>query len=71
MSKKDYQAIARAVYETRQLRPAFSQEFDGEDSASDVLIGKLSRVFACDNHLFSRERFKEACETGTTRGMRK
>lgn len=71
MSKKDYQAIAGALYRTRQLFPAFSQTFDGDPiSAADYLFRELAAVFSADNSRFDRRRFIEACETGKTRGMR-
>lgn len=72
MSKKDYQAIARAIHGVRQLHPAFTQHFDGKDySAADTLTSYLAAVLAADSPRFDRARFVEACETGTTRGMRK
>jgi hypothetical protein len=72
MSRKHYQEVALAVYAVRQAMPAFTQHFDGAaQSAADRMVGELSSVFARDNASFDRERFREACETGTCRGMRK
>lgn len=78
MSKKDYQAIARAIYETRQAVPAFSQTTDvmacgvwTRDTPHNELVSRIAGVLACDSPRFDRARFVEACETGTTRGMRK
>jgi hypothetical protein len=71
MTKKDYQAIARAIHVVRQIRPAFSQRFDGQCSAFESLMCELTDVMAADNPRFDRARFVEACETGATRGMHK
>jgi hypothetical protein len=63
MTKKDYQAIARAIYETCD---------SGKDNRIIVdLMDKLCLVFKVDNPRFDRSRFKEACLTGTCKGMRK
>lgn len=69
MSKKDYQAIAAAIYRIRQSHPAFSQSVDGA-TAADLVTEALADIFKADNSNFSRERFAEACETGRTRGMK-
>jgi hypothetical protein len=68
MSKKDYQAIARALYKTR---------ITAKPDLPPVAVAMWQRACAdvadalkADNPAFSRERFAEACETGTTRGMR-
>jgi hypothetical protein len=70
LSKKHYQAIAREIYVTR----AKVQHDDGEYYTLHVISGltvRLADMFKADNPAFDRERFTEACETGTTRGMRK
>lgn len=72
MSKKDYQAIARLIHEVRSGNPAFTQHFDGRpDSPADEITKGLGDIFRRDNPRFDRERFVEACETGTTHGMPK
>ena len=74
MSKKDYQALARVIYQQAQDANYLS---DGEyaQAASEDAIQRLSHaiasVLAVDNPRFDRARFIEACETGTTKGMRK
>lgn len=68
MSKKDYQAIARAIYrihsrDTEGRRYTASQVMDDlREAVADALAAANSR--------FDRDRFLEACETGTTKGMR-
>lgn len=64
VSKKDYQAIARAIYQTWEDTP-------DSDETMGLLINRLSEIFAADNPRFNRQRFIEACETGTTKGMPK
>ena len=64
MSKKDCQAIARAIHEVRAEhgdKPVCC--------AVQALTGRLSDVLAADNPRFDRARFIEACETGRTKGM--
>jgi hypothetical protein len=65
MTKRDYQAIARAFYEAADH---MSCEEEGMWNACVRLVGD---VLQADNARFDRNRFEEACETGTTRGMRK
>jgi hypothetical protein len=68
MSKKDYQAIAAILHRNR------TQETDhGSESRSVVsmIAQDLADMMAGENPRFDRERFIEACETGTCRGMRK
>lgn len=59
MSKKDYQAIARAIYETRQAVPAFSQTTDvmacgvwTRDTPHNELVSRIAGVLACDSPRF-------------------
>jgi hypothetical protein len=78
MTKKDYQAIAAAIY--RQA-PGFLSPRERLDSGNVLVIGNtfqmwqriqeaITEVLAADNPRFDRERFMEACETGHCRGMR-
>lgn len=72
MSKKDYQAVARAFHKTR---PDPSPRLDGP-AVHPLMVdvwektrNTVADVFAQDNPRFSRERFIEACETGRCKGM--
>lgn len=63
MSKKDYQAIARVIYAAR---------IDQSGAPTFALVVKgLADYMAQDSPRFDRARFIEACETGTTRGMKR
>lgn len=75
MSKKDYQAIARAIYGARmrvEQPPA-----NVRVNVSDCLLGiahateNIADALQRDSYRFDRERFIEACETGTCKGMPK
>lgn len=74
MSKKDYQALAGAIYQTRLKleSPPANVVFH----VSDGLLGlahateAIADVLGAGNPRFSRERFLEACETGRCKGMR-
>lgn len=74
MSKKDYQAIARAIHEARQT-VAHEDARIAAPSATNYLMAhvqeNIARALAADNPRFDRARFLEACETGSTRGMPK
>lgn len=63
MSKKDYQALAGALFSERKYRGAEHVTFDDA-------VRIVAKVLAADNPRFDRERFIEACETGKTRGMK-
>lgn len=63
MSKKDYQAIARAIHGTRRI--SAERPWDGER-----MISAIADVLAADNPRFNRALFVEACETGRCKGMR-
>jgi hypothetical protein len=63
MSKKDYQAIARALFQAKDGSYA-------EEDSRIRIIGNLADVFKADNSRFDRERFIEACETGKCKGMK-
>ncbi len=65
MSKKDYQAIARAIYATHQRNP-FPESRDAIRDIQET----LANLFATENARFDRARFLEACETGRCKGMR-
>lgn len=51
MSKRDYQAIARAIHRNRE-------------GVSENFIHDIADVLSADNPRFDRARFIEACETG-------
>jgi hypothetical protein len=78
MSKKHYQALARAIFETRDSVPAFSQSTDvracgvwTKNTPHNELVERIADVLAADNPRFDRGRFLEACETGACKGMPK
>jgi hypothetical protein len=76
MTKKHFQALARALYEAQPLKPGPCSQIDFAKYASKVATWNAcvkGVMDACSqsNGAFDRERFLEACETGTTRGMRK
>lgn len=68
MSKKDYQAIAHAVWSARGF--AFNDQGQHERSLNRV-AEVLAETLAATNARFDRARFLEACETGTCKGMPK
>jgi len=70
MTKKDYQAIARALYNVRQTSTPASAGSDGAGWALEQVQVQLAAVLAADNPRFDRARFVEACETGRCKGMR-
>lgn len=80
MSKKDYQAIARAVYRLHvdydAKRGDGTYLWDegavahGAKRMHKMIIAALADVLAADNPRFDRSRFLEACETGRCKGMR-
>ena len=68
MSKKDFQAIAAAIYDYR------CELYDCgvvSHRTLDPLVDKLADEFAQGNPRFDRARFLEACETGSCKGMPK
>jgi len=67
MSKKDYQAIARAIYTATQEEAGSTEAVLGIEHVRN----NISDYLASDNPRFDRERFIEACETGKCKGMRK
>lgn len=72
MSKKDYQAIARAIYETRAAYGiAAGKQADGTTGgALEMVTVELCMILSADNPRFDRARFIEACETGRCKGMK-
>lgn len=70
MTKKDYQAIARAIYAERVAwEPSDASEQVHAYRALEEVTSALADVMAADNPRFDRARFVEACETGRTKGM--
>jgi hypothetical protein len=68
MSKKDYQAIAGAIYSSAHMdRLVFGSEGIGAILST---ARRIADVLAADNPRFNRDLFIEACETGKCRGMR-
>ena len=63
MTKKDYQAIARAIH-------SVSAGCNSAKLAVEDVRDTLADVFAADSLRFDRARFVEACETGRCKGMR-
>jgi len=70
MSKKDYQAIAGAIYATREMIYRDPSHDEVRNCLLADLADRLARVFRADNPRFDRARFIEACETGKCKGMR-
>lgn len=72
MSKKDYQALAKAVYATRQACQDSEPDLlrDGQLYAMQHVTRELCDTLSADNPRFDRARFVEACETGRCKGMR-
>jgi hypothetical protein len=70
MSKKTYQAVAHAIYSTREMIYRDPTHDEVRTALLADLADKLSDVFAEDNPRFSRSLFVEACETGKCKGMR-
>jgi hypothetical protein len=74
MTKKDYQAVARALYTA--VKPHTYVEHGAQMFAREAVawmdaVQGIADAMAQDSPRFDRARFLEACETGTTRGMRK
>lgn len=67
MTKKDDQALARAIYRA-QAEP-YPAGVDSAVSPLGVAVLLIADVLQADNPRFSRERFVEACETGRCKGM--
>jgi hypothetical protein len=58
MTRKHFEAIAKAFSSTLSEKPDFTVE---EHETLEALAGKLSDVFASDNPRFDKERFLKAC----------
>lgn len=79
MSKKDYQAVAGAIYDGSPgfLKPDEHIERDGAIPTTEGwrtwarMRDAIADVFAADNSSFDRDRFVRATETGRDKGMRK
>jgi len=70
MSKKDYQAIAAALYRTRGgLVTGPSAEQWRKAQWNDDMLAVMNAL-AEGNKRFDPERFIQACETGRCKGMR-
>ena len=72
MSKKDYQAIAAALYRIRLsavTRPEPMHSCAGVEYI-DATAMALADVLGAANPRFDRGRFIQACETGSCRGMK-
>ena len=69
MSKKDYQAIAAAL---NRYRFECEGRMGGSEMIAlvDAIASDLAVVMARDNPRFDRDRFIQACETGSCRGMK-
>lgn len=63
MTKKDYQAIARAIY------GVWSGASAAHGQTIILVRDAVADVLAADNPRFDRARFVEACETGRCKGM--
>ena len=66
MTKKDYQAFARKLHSERA---SFIMACKSQ-APFDRIVTAISDVFAEDNVAFDYARFREACETGTCKGMK-
>jgi hypothetical protein len=79
MTKKNYQAIAGALYAVRVKDPAPSVMLAPSDQADKAsrraqwreCVSAVAGVLANDNPRFEVSRFLEACETGKCKGMRR
>ncbi len=61
MTKKDFQAIARAIHKA---------SWGSERVRVEDVISRVADALAETNPRFDRARFIEACETGTCKGMK-
>jgi len=65
MTKKDYQALARAIHEARAVAGGMNVIMDMARS----ITSNIADVLQADSTRFDRARFVEACETGRCKGM--
>jgi hypothetical protein len=68
MSKKDYQALARAIFEARTKALRLDHPSDALAGIGEAQDG-IADVLAAGNERFDRDRFAEACATGRCKGM--
>lgn len=69
MTKKHYQALARALYD---VRPMGHPDTDNESAALGAwrdCVEAVGVVCRTENHHFDVELFEEACETGECKGL--
>lgn len=71
MSKKDYQAIARAIYVVFGDKNESARGRLGThgDYCRQRVAEELAAAIGANNPKFDRARFLEACETGKCKGM--
>lgn len=70
MSKKDYQAIAAALYHVRSYHSKLQVNQIDPIALQDDIVSAIANVMAAGNPRFDRFRFMEACRTGKCKGMR-
>lgn len=70
LSKKHYQAIARAIHEARKDTAPTNASPQRELWIEGAIVRNIANTLQADNPRFDRARFIEACETGRCRGMR-
>lgn len=64
MTKKDQQAIARALYSAREDTGITEQSPQRDLWILTAVITNVANVMAAGNGKFDRERFVEACTSG-------
>lgn len=69
MSKKDYQALARAINTASAEMGVREGVAQSGPPLVRAIVSHVADVLAADNPRFDRARFIEACETGSTKGM--
>ena len=71
MTKRDFQAIARAIHESEisQLRICDENQKNIVLECHSGTASRIANVLAESNPRFDRARFIEACETGKCKGM--
>lgn len=69
MTKRDYQAIARAIHKTKQEQYQLVEVAGEPFDTLGVISERLADILAQDNPRFDRALFIEACETGKCKGM--
>lgn len=62
MTRKDYVAIAEAIYTTRETLPIVTGYWEAQLEAIGRATQLVADVFAEDNPRFDRARFIAACE---------